>query len=41
MSEEILTKESEEMSEEELSEKKKVAAEQDSSDGEEFDPKDE
>ena len=32
MSEEILTKESEEMSEEELSEKKKVAAEQDSSD---------
>ena len=34
MSEEILTKESEEMSEEELSEKKKVAAEQDSSDDE-------
>jgi len=32
MSEEILTKESEEMTEEELSEKKKVAAEQDSSD---------
>ena len=35
MSEEILTKESEEMTEEELSEKKKVAAEQDSSDEEE------
>ena len=37
MSEEILTKESEEMSEEELSEKKKVAAEQDSSDEKEDD----
>ena len=35
MSEEILTKESEEMTEEELSEKRKAAAEQDSSDGEE------
>ena len=37
MSEEILTKESEEMTEEELSEKKKVAAEQDSSDEKEDD----
>ena len=35
MSEEILAKESEEMTEEELSEKRKAAAEQDSSDGEE------
>jgi len=35
MSEEILTKESEEMTEEELAEKRKAAAEQDSSDGEE------
>ena len=37
MSEEILTKESEEMTEEELAEKAKAAAEQDSSDGEEDD----
>ena len=37
MSEEILTKESEEMTEEELAEKAKAAAEQDSSDGEEED----
>jgi len=35
MSEEILTKESEEMTEEELAEKRRAAAEQDSSDGEE------
>jgi len=41
MSEEILTKESEEMTEEELAEKRKAAAEQDSSDGEEEDDEEE